>query len=385
MTAQRGHFPGHRRSRHDHPAADQRRARPRMRRASSAARADFRQRTICRSTCPRSNSSGCAAASRSRTDHPRARPHRQRPDASRKALRDESRAELPFPPGRGGDDVPAAVARAGARHPAQAIDLGARHLRVDRDGGRPITRSTNMPKASARCGRVDPVIALWVPFALFAALDLLDVLDDRVRPRRPADRRARTRRGQGGRGDRRTFEAPTNRAGDPPDMAANSPFSRRGRSAFTSARLFLTRMLAVLLALVLVLQTLDLLGESGKILDVAGNERRRCLALCRPARAADHRPSLPFSVLLGTIVTLATLNQNSEVVSMKAAGLSAHQVLAPLFLASVGRRRSSRSRSTSASSRAPPRRSIAGRRSNMRRFPREQTSRPTSGCATATI
>ena len=32
------------------------------------------------------------------------------------------------------------------------------------------------------------------------------------------------------------------------------------------------------------------------------------------------------------IITLATLNQNSEVVAMKAAGLSAHQVLAPLLL-----------------------------------------------------
>ena len=37
------------------------------------------------------------------------------------------------------------------------------------------------------------------------------------------------------------------------------------------ARLFLVRTFAVLLMLVLVLQTLDLLGESGKILSVAGN------------------------------------------------------------------------------------------------------------------
>jgi lipopolysaccharide export system permease protein len=44
---------------------------------------------------------------------------------------------------------------------------------------------------------------------------------------------------------------------------------------------------------------------------------------------------LPFSVLLGTILTLITLNQNSEVVAMKAAGMSAHQVLAPLFLAAL--------------------------------------------------
>jgi lipopolysaccharide export system permease protein len=45
---------------------------------------------------------------------------------------------------------------------------------------------------------------------------------------------------------------------------------------------------------------------------------------------------LPFSVLLGTLVTLATLNQNSEIISMKAAGLSAHQILAPLMVVAFG-------------------------------------------------
>src|SRR5690606_32036081 len=44
---------------------------------------------------------------------------------------------------------------------------------------------------------------------------------------------------------------------------------------------------------------------------------------------------LPYSVLLATILTLATFNQNSEVVAMKAAGLSAHQILAPLVLAAL--------------------------------------------------
>ena len=44
---------------------------------------------------------------------------------------------------------------------------------------------------------------------------------------------------------------------------------------------------------------------------------------------------LPYSVLLATIITLATFNQNSEVVAMKAAGLSAHQILAPLMLAAL--------------------------------------------------
>ncbi|NCP11740.1 MAG: LPS export ABC transporter permease LptG [Sphingomonadales bacterium] len=100
-------------------------------------------------------------------------------------------------------------------------------------------------------------------------------------------------------------------------------------------RLFLVRTFAILIMLVLVLQALDLLGESGKILGVAGNGQEdivRYLGLRVPQIISRF---LPFSVLLGTIVTLATLNQNSEVVSMKGAGMSAHQVLAPLVLASL--------------------------------------------------
>ena len=105
--------------------------------------------------------------------------------------------------------------------------------------------------------------------------------------------------------------------------------------AFYMGRMFLIRTFAVLAMLVLVLQTLDLLGESGKILAYPGNgdaELWRYIGLRAP-QIIDR--FLPFSVLLGTLITLATLNQNSEVVSMKAAGLSAHQVLAPLILASM--------------------------------------------------
>ena len=101
--------------------------------------------------------------------------------------------------------------------------------------------------------------------------------------------------------------------------------------AFYMGRMFLIRTFAVLAMLVLVLQTLDLLGESGKILAYPGNgdaELWRYIGLRAP-QIIDR--FLPFSVLLGTLITLATLNQNSEVVSMKAAGLSAHQVLAPLI------------------------------------------------------
>lgn len=103
--------------------------------------------------------------------------------------------------------------------------------------------------------------------------------------------------------------------------------------AFYVGRLFLVRTFSILFALVLVLQTLDLLGESGKILSVAGNSDSDVWRYVGMRLPQIVETFLPFSVLLGTILALATLNQNSEVIAMKASGMSAHQVLAPLFLA----------------------------------------------------
>jgi lipopolysaccharide export system permease protein len=100
-------------------------------------------------------------------------------------------------------------------------------------------------------------------------------------------------------------------------------------------RLFLSRTLAVLFALVLILMTLDLLGESGKILAVPGNgdaDLWNYVLLRLPVLASRF---LPFSVLLGALIAFVGLNQHSEVVAMKAAGLSAHQILAPLIVASA--------------------------------------------------
>ncbi|RIA43596.1 lipopolysaccharide export system permease protein [Hephaestia caeni] len=105
--------------------------------------------------------------------------------------------------------------------------------------------------------------------------------------------------------------------------------------AFYMVRMFLVRTFVIVAALVLVLQTLDLLSESGNILAFPGNgqgEVWRYVSLRSPQIIAF---VLPFSVLLGTIVTLATMNQNSEVIALKGAGLSAHQVLAPLILAGL--------------------------------------------------
>lgn len=116
----------------------------------------------------------------------------------------------------------------------------------------------------------------------------------------------------------------------------NLDFMPSRRLAFYMIRLFLTRSLAVLVALVLILMTLDLLGESGKILAVPGNgdpELWHYVALRLPLLISRF---LPFAVLLGTLIAFVGLNQHSEVVAMKAAGLSAHQILTPLIIASLG-------------------------------------------------
>lgn len=117
-------------------------------------------------------------------------------------------------------------------------------------------------------------------------------------------------------------------------MATNSFFPSRIITIYM-AKMFLTRTFAVLFALVLVLQTLDLLGASGDVLAYEGNDGGDILTYISLRAPQIISLFLPFSVLLGTVVTLATLNQNSEVVSMKGAGLSAHQVLAPLIVASL--------------------------------------------------
>jgi lipopolysaccharide export system permease protein len=98
------------------------------------------------------------------------------------------------------------------------------------------------------------------------------------------------------------------------------------------AKLFVVRILAVLVMLVLVLMMMDLLSESGKILAAPGNGQAELLTYASLRVPQLVARFLPYSVLLATLITLVGLNQNSEVIAMKAAGLSAHQVLAPLVL-----------------------------------------------------
>src|SRR3546814_11657400 len=69
-------------------------------------------------------------------------------------------------------------------------------------------------------------------------------------------------------------------------------------------RLFLVRSFSILFALVLILQTLDLLGESGQILAVAGNSDSDVWRYVGMRLPQIIETFLPFSVLLGTILTM---------------------------------------------------------------------------------
>lgn len=101
------------------------------------------------------------------------------------------------------------------------------------------------------------------------------------------------------------------------------------------AKMFVVRILAVLVMLVLVLLMLDLLSSTGKILKVPGNGQAEIWTYATLRMPQLVARFLPYSVLLATIITLVGLNQNSEVIAMKAAGMSAHQVLAPLILTAL--------------------------------------------------
>ena len=119
-------------------------------------------------------------------------------------------------------------------------------------------------------------------------------------------------------------------------MKLNVSFFASRTITWYMARLFVTRSFAVLAGLAIILMALDLLGESGDILAVQGNGDAQLwyyVSLRLPQIVSRF---LPFSVLLGTLITLATMNQNSEIISMKGAGISAHQILAPLIVASIG-------------------------------------------------
>ncbi len=101
-------------------------------------------------------------------------------------------------------------------------------------------------------------------------------------------------------------------------------------------RAYLLRFVMLLISITVVLQILDLLTDSEDILSVEGSTYAsilRYIELRFPQLLSEF---VPFTALLAAILTYTTLNQGSEIVVMKAAGLSAYQVIAPLVVVSAG-------------------------------------------------
>lgn len=96
------------------------------------------------------------------------------------------------------------------------------------------------------------------------------------------------------------------------------------------ARSFALRIVAVLIGLLAVLQILDVIGESNRILAAPGTTEAdlwRYGLLRLPLLVTQF---LPFAVLLAALVTFGALAASSQVVVMRAMGLSPHQILAPM-------------------------------------------------------
>ncbi len=232
-----------------------------------------------------------------------------------------------IPAGRGHHDADAAAPCGRASGTSEAQFLVARNLPRDRDRGR-LSQGQSICGAGRRPGPDRAHRRLVGSVAGAGGAYRLDVPCARPQAGRPADRSARAWRREKLAGG--AFAVSEGADG----MISLRLFPSRAIAAYT-VRLFLTRSFAVLLALVLILMMLDLLGESGKILAVPGNgdaELWRYVGLRIPLLIARF---LPFSVLLGTLIAFVGLNQHSEVVAMKAAGVSAHQMLAPLIIASI--------------------------------------------------
>jgi len=105
--------------------------------------------------------------------------------------------------------------------------------------------------------------------------------------------------------------------------------------AFTRyvGRQFIVRFIGLLLFFVIVLQMLDLLNRSEAITAAAGagaDSIVRYISLRAPQIASQFTP---FAALLAIVVTLSTLNLSSEIVVMRAAGMSIHRVLRPIGVA----------------------------------------------------
>lgn len=98
-------------------------------------------------------------------------------------------------------------------------------------------------------------------------------------------------------------------------------------------RLFAIRFIGLLIFFVIILQALDLLNRSEAIMAADGATTQsiyRYILLRSPQIVSQFTP---FAALLATVVTLSSLNLSSEIVIMRAAGMSVHRVLLPIGVA----------------------------------------------------
>lgn len=94
--------------------------------------------------------------------------------------------------------------------------------------------------------------------------------------------------------------------------------------------LFVTRFLGLLAFFVIVLQALDLLNRSEAIMAAEGATSSSIVQYILLRAPQIVSQFTPFAALLSTVVTLSALNLSSEIIIMRAAGMSVHRVLAPI-------------------------------------------------------
>ncbi|WP_417462002.1 LPS export ABC transporter permease LptG [Kordiimonas sp.] len=99
-------------------------------------------------------------------------------------------------------------------------------------------------------------------------------------------------------------------------------------------RMHLGRFFGILIGLTAILQLLVLMAVSDEIMAADGATWVSLVSFVGMRGPQLISQFTPFAALLASLLTLATLNQHSEVVIMKASGLSAHRILLPLGIAS---------------------------------------------------
>ncbi|MEX1147852.1 MAG: LPS export ABC transporter permease LptG [Sphingomonadales bacterium] len=101
------------------------------------------------------------------------------------------------------------------------------------------------------------------------------------------------------------------------------------------ARTYLMRFVILAVGIAFVLQIMDMLGASEDILAAEGATYSSLGYYARLRFPALLSEFIPFSALLAALLSYATFNQNSEIVVMKASGLSPWRIVAPLVGVSI--------------------------------------------------